>query len=133
MFLNLIYWKFTVFLGRWFSPGTPASSTTNAGRHDIAEIMLKAALNTKKEIKSNKIIKRIRRLCHWWQHFQCTTIQKTFNEVNQEDYRFICDICSYNIVWIQYYENDEVLPNMGQKNPFLSYIIFLNASIVSSL
>jgi hypothetical protein len=23
---------------------------------------------------------------HWWQHFQCTTIQKTFNEVNQEDY-----------------------------------------------
>ena len=33
--------------------------------------------------------------CHWWQHFQCTTIQKTFNEVNQEDYRFICDICSF--------------------------------------
>jgi hypothetical protein len=23
--------------GRWFSPGTPASSTTKAGRHDIAE------------------------------------------------------------------------------------------------
>jgi hypothetical protein len=27
--------------GRWFSPGTPASSTTKAGRHDIAEILLK--------------------------------------------------------------------------------------------
>jgi hypothetical protein len=25
--------------GRWFSPGTPASSTTKAGRHDIAEIL----------------------------------------------------------------------------------------------
>jgi hypothetical protein len=25
--------------GRWFSPGTPASSTTKTGRHDIAEIM----------------------------------------------------------------------------------------------
>ena len=25
--------------GRWFSPGTPASFTTNTGRHDIAEIL----------------------------------------------------------------------------------------------
>jgi hypothetical protein len=24
--------------GQWFSPGTPASSTTKTGRHDIAEI-----------------------------------------------------------------------------------------------
>ena len=32
--------------GRWFSPGTPASSTTKTGRHDIAEIFLKVALNT---------------------------------------------------------------------------------------
>ena len=31
---------------RWFSPGTPASSTTKTGRHDIAEILLKMALNT---------------------------------------------------------------------------------------
>jgi hypothetical protein len=29
--------------GRWFSPGTPASSTTKTGRHDIAEILLKAS------------------------------------------------------------------------------------------
>jgi hypothetical protein len=29
--------------GWWFSPGTPASSTTKAGRHDIAEILLKVA------------------------------------------------------------------------------------------
>ena len=27
--------------GRWFSPGTPASSTTKAGRHDIAESGIK--------------------------------------------------------------------------------------------
>jgi len=32
--------------GRWFSPGTPASSTTKTGLHDIAEILLKVALNT---------------------------------------------------------------------------------------
>jgi hypothetical protein len=30
--------------GLWFSPGTPASSTTKTGRHDIAEILLKVAL-----------------------------------------------------------------------------------------
>ena len=39
--------------GRWFPPGTPASSTTKTGRHDIAEILLKVALNTKYQIKSN--------------------------------------------------------------------------------
>jgi hypothetical protein len=33
--------------GWWFSPGTPASSTTKTGRHEIAEILLKVALNTK--------------------------------------------------------------------------------------
>jgi hypothetical protein len=32
--------------GWWFSPDTPASSTTKTGRHDIAEILLKVALNT---------------------------------------------------------------------------------------
>jgi hypothetical protein len=37
--------------GRWFSPGTPASSTTKTGRHDIAEILLKLALKHKKSIK----------------------------------------------------------------------------------
>jgi hypothetical protein len=40
--------------GQWFSSGTPASSTTKTGRHHIAEILLKVALNTK-SIKSNHI------------------------------------------------------------------------------
>ena len=39
--------------GRWFSPGTPASSTTKICRHDIDKILLKVALNTKIQIKSN--------------------------------------------------------------------------------
>ena len=37
---------------RWFSPGTPASYTTNTGCHDIAEIFLKIALNTINQFKS---------------------------------------------------------------------------------
>jgi hypothetical protein len=32
--------------GHWFYPGTPASSNTKTGRHDIAEILLKVALKT---------------------------------------------------------------------------------------
>jgi hypothetical protein len=39
--------------GRWFSPGTPASSTSKTGHHDRAEILLKVML---KHQKSNHII-----------------------------------------------------------------------------
>ena len=42
---------------RWFSPGTPVSSTTKTGRNDIAEILLKVTLNTINQIKSINI---------WW-------------------------------------------------------------------
>ena len=38
--------------GRWFSPGTPASSNTNTGHHDIAEVLC--------GVKHNKSIKSIR-------------------------------------------------------------------------
>jgi predicted DNA-binding transcriptional regulator len=40
--------------GRWFSQCTPVSSTTKTGRHDIAEILLKVAFNTKNQIKKIK-------------------------------------------------------------------------------
>jgi len=43
--------------GQWFSPGTPASSTTKTGRHDIAEMLLKVAVKHK---KSNQSINRIK-------------------------------------------------------------------------
>jgi hypothetical protein len=48
--------------GLWFSPGTPASSTTKAGRHDIAEILLKVALKhtNKKKISSAQISDAVR-------------------------------------------------------------------------
>ena len=39
---------------RWFSPGTPASSTTKTGRHKIAEILLNVVLNTKIQIRINR-------------------------------------------------------------------------------
>ena len=45
---------------RWFSTGTPASSSTKTVRHDIAKILLKVALNTKNQIK--KQIKKLVKL-----------------------------------------------------------------------
>jgi hypothetical protein len=41
--------------GWWFSPGIPASSTTNTGRHDIAETLLKVALKHKNQSLIYKI------------------------------------------------------------------------------
>jgi hypothetical protein len=52
--------------GRWFSLGTPASSTTKTGRHDIAEILLKVTLNTKNQIK---IIFSIKKAWNFSKHF----------------------------------------------------------------
>jgi hypothetical protein len=48
--------------GRWFSPGTLASSTTKTGRHDIAEILLKVTL---KHQKSNQINQSYHKFTRW--------------------------------------------------------------------
>jgi hypothetical protein len=48
-----VYQLVAIAHGRWFSPGTSASSTTKTGCHDIAEILLKVALSTINQIKSN--------------------------------------------------------------------------------
>jgi hypothetical protein len=45
--------------GRWYSPGTLASSTTKTGCHNIAEILLKVALNTKNQIKSIMLFENV--------------------------------------------------------------------------
>jgi hypothetical protein len=37
--------------GLWFSPGPAVSSTNKTDRHDIAEILLKVALNIIKQTK----------------------------------------------------------------------------------
>jgi hypothetical protein len=42
-----------------FSRDTPASSTTKTGRHDIAEILLKVALNTKIQIQIQLLMKML--------------------------------------------------------------------------
>jgi hypothetical protein len=44
--------------GQWFSPSTPASSTTKTGRHDITEILLKVALSTIKQTNIKCLYKK---------------------------------------------------------------------------
>ena len=41
--------------GRWLSPGIPASSTSETGLRDIAELLLKATLNTKNQIINSRV------------------------------------------------------------------------------
>jgi hypothetical protein len=38
--IDVIHWK------KWFSPGTPVSSTNKTNHHNIAKILLKVALST---------------------------------------------------------------------------------------
>ena len=45
--------------GWWFSPGTPASSTTKTSRYDIADILLKVALIHQNSNQIKSIYKRL--------------------------------------------------------------------------
>ena len=56
--------------GRWFSPGTPASSITKTGRHYIAEILLKVALNSKIQIQIQILVNC--RNCYLWSQLHVT-------------------------------------------------------------
>jgi hypothetical protein len=43
--------------GRWFFPGTPASSSNKTGRHDIAKALLNVALKTPKINQSHYLLR----------------------------------------------------------------------------
>jgi hypothetical protein len=87
--------------GRWFSPGTPATSTTKTGRHDIAEILLKVALNTKNQIKSiifgfNQMFVPIVKFNPVLRIYQFTNISGTTNLVSSNPAHERCT--RYNIM-----------------------------------
>jgi hypothetical protein len=46
---NIMWTHLSVSFVRWFSPGTPVSSTNKTDRHDMTEILLKVALSTIKQ------------------------------------------------------------------------------------
>jgi hypothetical protein len=61
----------------WFSPGTPASSTTKTGCHDITEILLKVALNTIKSIKIKILLVKD----HYHSFFKCEKLMDNGRQV----------------------------------------------------
>ena len=83
--------------GWWFSPGTPASSTTKTGRHDIAEILLKVALNTINQIKSNQMSPTVLFIVLY---YECVCIGSNLNlglfnnEHSFQSFEFERDHCS---------------------------------------
>ena len=96
--------------GRWFSRGTPASSTTKTGRHDIAEILRKRHVIThKKEFSS----------CWFWMSVDSFLMssfilsQLTFIWILFAIMRFCYGIGTYDgMIWIN---------NMGLHRLIVSY------------
>ena len=87
--------------GRWFSPGTPASSTTKTGRHDIAEILLKVALNTinHKSINTKQVqLKLCKSPCHFKRTLYGIQWSRTTSSTNRYQ---ITDVYFYSgkIMW----------------------------------
>jgi hypothetical protein len=66
--------------GRWFSPGTPASSTTKTGRHDIAEILLKVALKHQKSIIKKSIFAYTNRSFHGLNYLKLILVKDNKND-----------------------------------------------------
>ena len=69
--------------GMWFSPSTPAPSTTKTGRHDTAEILLKVALNTNNQFHHHYLVRYIN--THYHARYintlplTCTVYKNTLN------------------------------------------------------
>ena len=105
--------------GRWFSPGTLASSTTKTGRHDIAEILLKVVLKHQKS-KSNLCDDFTRLLCWWYRHghvFPCGL--KWLYELTTR--RPVACMCCWNVVthkWKVHIGKIEIIPFVVK---FISY------------
>jgi hypothetical protein len=82
--------------GRWFSRGTPASSTTKTGRHDIVEILLKVALKHQK----NKSNQTTRSRPQWpppekWSWMPCFHQNKINWGIFAQDFTHIIWTCSF--------------------------------------
>ena len=80
---------------QWFTPGTLASSTTKTGRHDIAEILLKVALNTINQIKIKSYLSTTVCVSFW--PFRLVNCIGHYLLVISSDYRFGI----YNLFLIQ--------------------------------
>jgi hypothetical protein len=105
--------------GRWFSLGTPVSSTNKTDRHNITEILLRVALNT---------ITRYRKIKTWWDK-KWLPFKKIWFITNFETvsvlWLWLCLVLScfsfvykYLFVWYMY-----MYFVLSHKYPLTSYIV----------
>jgi len=95
------------------SPGTPASSTTKTGRHDIAEILLKVALNTINQIKLNQrffycILELFRQCCIFFSYYDRMFTKSIYVSVIYQNDMFIFITYLKYIHFMSYFFIDEV-------------------------
>jgi hypothetical protein len=88
--------------GRWFSPGTPVSSTNKTDRHDITEILLKVALTIINLITIRDNINV------WLPHYFCLICFKTF--------------CISYVFWLLITVSYEKHLKMEWQIPFLEFL-----------
>jgi hypothetical protein len=93
---------------RWFSPGTPASSTTKTGCHDIAEILLKVVLSTIKVKRSGFI-----QLNHYNHLLQQTDSPNCTCEAEERVIHYLLDCPNYEDIEKSFEQNYILLPEVS--------------------
>ena len=108
--------------GRWFSPGTPASSITKTGRHGIAEILLKVALNTKNQSINNPCSSTVSVLSvsiHWLVMSNCITVDPYLKKIQHSNIIFVSGFMSVGVVrWVLTTNSTKALDAISIHNYF---------------
>ena len=87
--------------GLWFSLGTPTSSTTKTGRHDIAVILLKVALKHQKpKIKYSNISYKIMYKCSFTLCILCSLWHAIIYPVVRCDLFILFFLVQYNTITV---------------------------------
>ena len=125
--------------GRWFSQGTPVSSTNKTDRHDITEILLKVGLNT---ITLTPFCFVIVLCCFalmvfhlwiwlWWRGKFASPPNRYFSQITLTNRIYLYNIhlpnwkTTWNIfAWI-WKENLTMIANLVQQNWSIWYCFFL--------
>ena len=99
-------WRAT---GRWFSPGTPVSSTNKTDHHDIAEILLKVALNTIYQTKPSSMH------CRWIreinEQYTSPLIMPPILQWKMASIRGVASLEGNNLVVFYYLSTFEIWPD----------------------
>jgi hypothetical protein len=83
---------------RWFSPGPLVSSTSTTDRHDITEILLKVALNTRSRFElTTYVVIGTGYICSCKSNYH--TIMATTAPNNHAFITYIKEICRFSFRW----------------------------------